>query len=71
MEKENKEELKEYFEEWMNIEKMIKDKNVKGIDKNTKKKIFNYFNNEMNKQIILNIFIENEYENIMIIKIKI
>lgn len=37
----NEEELKKYFENWMNIEKMIKDKKIKEIDKKIKIKLIN------------------------------
>jgi hypothetical protein len=61
----NEEELKKYFEDWMNIEKMIKDKKINEIDKKIKIKLINYCKNDLNKKIIINIFKENEYNYLM------
>ena len=44
------------------MEKMIKDNKIKKINKTEKKILFNYFKNENNKELLLKIFKQNDYE---------
>ena len=55
-------ELNKYAKEWNHLEKMIKDKNYLKIRKSIKIKLINYFKDEKNRNIILNIFKEDEYK---------
>ena len=54
-------ELNIYIDIWEKYEIIIKEKKYTNIDKDTKKKLVEYFNNENNKNILLNIFTEEEY----------
>ena len=54
-------ELNIYIDIWEKYEIIIKEKKYTNIDKDTKKKLVEYFNNENNKNIVLNIFTEEEY----------
>ena len=54
-------ELNIYIDIWEKYEIIIKEKKYTNIDKDTNKKLVEYFNNENNKNILLNIFTEEEY----------
>ena len=58
-------ELKEKLQRYEAIETMIKDKKIKKMRKEDKNKIFNYFNDENNKTILLGIFELDVYEFIL------
>ena len=53
---------------WEQIEKMILEHKIKRIAKNIKELLFNYFNDNNNKEIIMKIFNKNEYEYEFFIK---
>lgn len=58
-------EMKEKLQRYEVIEKMIKDKKIKKMRKEDKNKIFNYFNDQNNKSILLEIFGKDAYEFIL------
>ena len=58
-------EVNEKFKRYEAIEKMIKDKKIKKMRKEDKNKIFNYFSDENNKSILLEIFELDVYEFIL------
>ena len=55
--------IKNLLSEWTSIEQKIKDKKFKKIHKSNMIKLYEYFNEEKNKQILLNIFSEEEINN--------
>ena len=55
-------ELNVYRDNWEKYEIFIKKKKYVNIDKDTKKNLVKYFNNENNKNNLLNIFTEEEYK---------
>jgi len=58
----NEIEVKEKYLKYESIEKMIKDKKLKKMRKEDKKKIFEFFNDQNNKTILLEIFKSDAYE---------
>ena len=58
-------EIKNILNKYEKIEKMIRDKKIKKIRKEDKKKIFNYFSETNNKQILVKIFDLETYEFIL------
>ncbi len=55
-------EMCNYVNEWEKLELLIKKNSSQEIDKNIKTKIVKYFDNKDNKNILLNIFQENDYK---------
>ena len=58
----NENEIKEIFEKFEHLEKMINDKKLKKMRKDYKIKLDIYFKNKDNKEILLNIFSEDNYK---------
>ena len=58
----NEKEIKKESEEWMDLEKRIKEKKIKNIKKNTKIDLVQYFIDINNKDTLLQIFEENIIE---------
>ena len=59
-------EMKKAVELWEKLEKMIREMKVKIMKKNEKLMIFKYFKEENNKNILINIFGPNIYDNFFI-----
>ena len=58
----SEEKIQASIQEWLNIEKMIKDKKIKKLRKNLKVSLINYFNDINNKAKLLQILKEDEYQ---------
>jgi hypothetical protein len=54
-------ELNIYIDNWKKYERIIKEKKYTSIDKDIRKDLVEFFNNENNKNILLNIFTKEEY----------
>ena len=54
-------EINKYIEIWNNIENNIKKKTINNLDKNIKLILLEYFQNKDNKNILMNIFTEEEF----------
>ena len=59
--------IKQNIEIWKQLEKMIKEKKILTINKETKKILGNYFKDEKNKNILLKIFNQDELDTFIIL----
>ena len=57
----SEEDYNKYISQWMNIEKIIKEKKVKKLNKNIKIDLIKYFNNKKNTELLLKIFNKDSY----------
>ena len=58
----NETEINKIYQNWIGLEKQIKDQKTKKMPNNYKLLLGKYFNDENNKKLLLKIFKENEYE---------